>query len=194
VVSPFACKDSTISPTSVSRRCLFFTTCGPKAPSRSRGTSMRTAPTASEMTVLARAPLRTFADWRPGPAWFFSCPRCPVISSFRAVSSAFLGNSFSSPSGPVNSRPRWRAPATIAAAAACSGDSCRPSSLRSLLCRFTASDVITHSAHPAGPQPGVVTRTMRWGGCLAGVQVMRGRPRGAIVRAWCPNRGKEDVL
>jgi hypothetical protein len=29
------------------------------------------------------------------------------------------------------------------------------------LCAFTASDVITHSAHPAGPQPGVSGRKHR---------------------------------
>lgn len=124
---------------------------------------MRISPAASEMTVLGRAPLRTFADGRPGSARFFSYPRCSVISSFRAVSSTFLVKSFSSPSGPVSSRPRARASATIAAAAACSGDSCRPSSssLLSLWCGFTASDVITHSAHPAGSQPGVSGRKHR---------------------------------
>ncbi len=122
---------------------------------------MQTSPTASEITVLERAPLRTFTDSRPGPAWCFSYPRCSVISSFSAVSSTFFVNSFSSPPGPVSSRPRCRASATIAAAAACSGDSCRPSSLLSLLCAFTASDVITHSAHPAGPQPGVSGRKHR---------------------------------
>ncbi len=83
-----------ISSTSVSRRCRFFTICGSNVPSRSRGTSMRTSPAASEITVLPSA--------------------------------------------------------TIAAAAACSGDICRLSPsvfLRGL----TTFDVITHGAHPAGP-------------------------------------------
>jgi hypothetical protein len=44
----------------------------------------------------------------------------------------------------------WKVLATIAAAAACSGDSCRPG--LSLLRELTRSDVITHSTHPAGPQ------------------------------------------
>jgi hypothetical protein len=35
-------------------------------------------------------------------------------------------HSFNKPSGPVNANPRALASATIAAAAACSGDSCRP--------------------------------------------------------------------
>src|SRR5262249_38218535 len=91
----------------------------------------------------------------------FSYPRCSAISSVSAVSSTFLVNSLSSPPGPVSSRPRCRASATIAAAAARSGDS-RRSSLLPLLCAFTASDVITHSAHPAGPQPGVPGRKHRF--------------------------------
>jgi hypothetical protein len=45
----------------------------------------------------------------------------------------------------------------IAAAAACSGDGCRPASL-SRLRGLTASDVITHSADTAGPQPGMSGR------------------------------------
>ena len=125
MVNPFAYSDSTISSTSVSRRCRFFTICGSNVPSRSRGTSISTSPAASEITVFDREPLRTFVDSRPGSAWFFSCPRCSVISSFSAVSSTFLVNSFNSPSGPVSSSPRAFASATIAAAAACSGDSCR---------------------------------------------------------------------
>ena len=32
------------------------------------------------------------------------------------------------------------------------------------------------------------------GVCPAGMWLIRGRPPGAIVRAWCPNRSKEDVL
>jgi hypothetical protein len=55
---------------------------------------------------------------------------------------------------------RARASATIVAAAACSGDNCRPT-LVSLFCGLIASDVITHSAHPTGPQPGVSGRKHR---------------------------------
>jgi hypothetical protein len=47
--------------------------------------------------------------------------------------------------------PRAFASATIAAAAACSGDSSR-AGFDSLLRGLTRSDVITHSAHPAGPR------------------------------------------
>ena len=69
-------------------------------------------------------------------------------------------NSFNKPFGPVSSNPRAFASATIAAAAACSGDSCRPSS--SVFFRgLTTFDVITHSAHPVGPQPGVSGRKHR---------------------------------
>jgi hypothetical protein len=160
VVSPFAYSDSTISSTSVSRRCRFFTICGSNVPSRSRGTSMSTSPAASEITVFDRDPLRMFVDSRPGSAWCFGCPRCSVSSSLSAVSSTLLVNSFNSPFGPVSSSPRPLASATIAAAAACSGDSCRLDSL-SRLRGLTGSDVITHSAHPAGPQPGVSGRKHR---------------------------------
>src|SRR3954453_4816491 len=157
---PLAYSDSTISSTSVSRRCRFFTICGSNVLSRSRGTSIRTSPAASESTVFGRVPLRTFVDSRSGSAWFFSWPRCSVISSLRAVSSTFLVNSFSRPSGPVNASPRAFASATIAAAAACSGDS-SCAGFRSRLRGLTRSDVITHSAHPAGPQPGVSGRKHR---------------------------------
>jgi hypothetical protein len=51
-------------------------------------------------------------------------------------------------------QPPALASATIAAAAACSGDSSR-ADFPSLLRRLTRSDVITHGAHPARPQPGV---------------------------------------
>jgi hypothetical protein len=62
-----------------------------------------------------------------------------------------LVNSFNKPSGPVSSSPRAFASATIAAAAACSGDTCRltPAVFFGAL---TIPDVITHSAHPAGTQ------------------------------------------
>jgi hypothetical protein len=83
-------------------------------------------------------------------ARFFSCPRCSVISSLSAVSNTLLVNSFNSPFGPVSSSPRSRAWATITAAVACSGESAR-SDRSSLLRGLTASDVITHSAHLAGP-------------------------------------------
>ena len=98
--SPFAYNDRTISSTSVSRRCRFFTIRGSNVLFRSRGTLIPTSPAASEITVFGRVPLRTFVDSRSGAAWFFSCPRCSVISSLRAVSSTFLVNSFSRPSGP----------------------------------------------------------------------------------------------
>lgn len=65
-----------------------------------------------------------------------------------------LVNNFNNPSGPVNARPRTLASATIAAAAACSGDSCRPPVL--FFAELTRPDDITQSAHPARPQPGVV--------------------------------------
>jgi hypothetical protein len=51
--------------------------------------------------------------------------------------------------------------ATIAAAATCSGDNCGPTFLI-FVYELTASDVITHSAHPTGPQPGVSGRKHRW--------------------------------
>jgi hypothetical protein len=53
-----------------------------------------------------------------------------------------------------------RAWATIAAAATCSGDDCRPTFLI-FVHELTASDAITHSAHPTGPQPGVSGRKHR---------------------------------
>jgi hypothetical protein len=149
VVNPFAYSDSTISSTSVSRRCRFFTMCGSNVLSRSRGTVISTSPAASETTVFDRLPFRMFVDSRPDSVWFFSCPRCSVISSASAASSTFLVNSFSKPSGPVNANPLALASATIATAAACSGDSSRAG--LSLLRGLTTSDVITHSAHPAGP-------------------------------------------
>ena len=81
---------------------------------------------------------------------FFSWPRCSVISSFSAVSSTFLVNSFNNPSGPVSARPRCRPrppspprrPAPATAAARRHRSSCVDSQV---------PDVITHSAHPAGP-------------------------------------------
>jgi hypothetical protein len=51
--------------TLVSRRCRFLTICGSNVPSRSRGISMSTSPTASEMPVFDRVPLRTFVDSSP---------------------------------------------------------------------------------------------------------------------------------
>ncbi len=82
------------------------------------------------------------------------------ISSFNAASSTFLVNSFNSPSGPVNANPRARASVTIAAAAACSAVSSRPGP-DSYSPGLTRSDVITHSAHPAGPPPGASGRKHR---------------------------------
>src|SRR5215203_1439682 len=157
---PFEYNDSTTSSTEFKRRCRFLTICGSNELSRSRGTLISTSPAASDSTVFGRVPLRTFVEPRPESARFFSCPRCSVISSFSAVSSTLLVNNFSSPSGPVNASPRSFASATIAAAAACSGDSCRPV-LVSPLCGLTASNVITHSAHPAGSQSGVSGRKHR---------------------------------
>jgi len=94
--------------------------------------------------------LRTFVESRPGSAPFFSYPRCSVISSESAVSNTFLVNTFNRPFGPVNANPRALASATIAAAAACSGDSSR-AAFDSFFRDPTRSDVITHGAHPAGP-------------------------------------------
>ncbi|MEV6844252.1 hypothetical protein [Actinoplanes sp. NPDC051411] len=64
--------------------------------------------------------------------------------------------------------PRALASATIAAAAACSGDSCRPSP--SVFFRgLTTFDVITHSAHPAslsdrrvGPKTPLPAQSRKW--------------------------------
>ena len=64
-----------------------------------------------------------------------------------AVSSTFLVNSFSRPFGPVSSSPRALASATIAAAAACSGDSCRPGLLITLA--WTDSVRCHHSQCPS---------------------------------------------
>jgi len=50
-------------------------------------------------------------------------PKCSVISSLRAVSSTVLVSCLSSPSGPVNDRPRSCANRTSSAAACCSADS-----------------------------------------------------------------------
>src|SRR5436305_2263068 len=160
VVRPFAYNDNTTSSTSPKRRCRFFTIAGLNVPSRSRGTAISTSPTASEITVFGREPLRIFADSRSRPAPFFSYPRCSVISSFNAVSNTLFVNSFNNPPGPVRARRCSRAWATIAAAATCSGDDCRPTFLI-FVHELTASDVITHSAHPTGPQPGVSGRKHR---------------------------------
>src|SRR5919205_583715 len=157
---PFAYNDNTTSSTSPRRRCRFFTMVGLNVPSRSRGTAISTSPTASESTVFGRQPLRIFADSRSGSAPCFSYPRCSVISSFNAVSSTLFMNSFNNPPGPVRARPCSRAWATIAAAATCSGDDCHPTFLI-FVQELTASDVITHSAHPTGPQPGVSGRKHR---------------------------------
>src|SRR5919205_799174 len=157
---PFAYNDNTTSSTSPKRRCRFFTIAGLNVPCRSRGTAISTSPTASESTVFDRQPLPIFAEARSRPAPFFSYPRCSVICSFNAVSSTFFVNSFNSPSGPVKAKPCSRAWAIIAAAATCSGDDCRPTFLI-FAHEFTASDVITHSAHPAGPHPGVSGRKHR---------------------------------
>ena len=130
VVSPFAYSDKTISSTPPSRRCRFLTICGSNVPSRSRGTSIPTWPVPLGDHRLrpgarsGRSPAR-----RPGSARFFSWPRCSVSSWSRAVSITILVSCFSSPSGPVSSRPRARAsppslprrpaPATAAALPAC---------------------------------------------------------------------------
>jgi hypothetical protein len=64
VVSPRAVSDSTISSTPVNRRCRFFTICGSKLASVSRGTSISTGPI-SVSTVFDRTPLREFPRFRP---------------------------------------------------------------------------------------------------------------------------------
>src|SRR5947209_4258426 len=97
VVRPLAYNDNTISSTSPRRRCRFFTIAGLNVPSRSLGTAISTSPTASEITVFDRQPLRIFADSRSGSASCFSYPRCSVISSFSAVSSTVFVNSFKQP-------------------------------------------------------------------------------------------------
>jgi len=53
VVSPLAVSDRTISSIESSRRCRLFTIFGSKLPSRSRGTSISTAPS-SVSTVFDR--------------------------------------------------------------------------------------------------------------------------------------------
>jgi hypothetical protein len=98
-------RTTTTRPHPQRRRCLFCTICGSTLPSRSRGTSITTSPTASEITVLTRVPLRTFPDSRPTSMRFFSWPRWSVISSPSAVSNTFLVNSFNSPFGPVSATP-----------------------------------------------------------------------------------------
>ena len=95
----------------------------------------------------------------------------------QAVSRTFLVNSFNNPSGPVSSNPRRWASATIAAAAACSGDSFRPSE-PGFFHGLTIPEVITHSAHAAGLKSANQTKntnaeTFRSGG--AGEMVLRGR-------------------
>ena len=74
VVNPREYNDSTISSTLPRRRWRFATICGRKLPSRSRGTSISTGPTASEITVLVRTPFRELAPLRPSTACF-SYPR-----------------------------------------------------------------------------------------------------------------------
>ena len=106
MVSPRADSERTTSSTSPSRRCRFLTITGSNVPSRSRGTSISTGPVAAVSTVFERDPLRMLAEPRPTSARFFSCPRCSVISSLNAVSSTFLVNCLSSPSGPVSDKPR----------------------------------------------------------------------------------------
>jgi hypothetical protein len=74
---------------------------------------------------------RSIAHIRGLPTHLVLMLRMPeVFGQFLAqrVSKTFLVNSFNRPFGPVSSSPRARASATIAAAAACSGDSCRPDS------------------------------------------------------------------
>jgi hypothetical protein len=78
---------------------------------------MVTSPALSEITVLARTPLREFSPSRPAGSCF-SYPRCSVISSSSAVSSTVFVNSFNSPSGPVMSNPRSLADFTISRIAA----------------------------------------------------------------------------
>ena len=152
VVRPLAYNDNTTSFTSPRRRCRLLTICGVNVPSRSRGTSISISPTASEITVFGRVPFRTFVAVRSGSASCFACPRCSVISAFNAASSTFLVNSFNKPSGPVRDKPFSLAASTMATAAACSGDSSRPE-LLIFVSVLTSPDVITHSAHPAGPRP-----------------------------------------
>jgi hypothetical protein len=59
-------------------------------------------------------------------------------------------------------------------------------------CRGDADGCCPGSGAAPSAQPRVSirrsNRTTRWGGCPAGMWLMRGRPPGAIVRAWCPNR------
>ena len=57
------------------------------------------------LLVFERVPLRTLAASRPSGTRFFSCPKCPVISSFNAASRTLLVNCFNNPSGPVSDRP-----------------------------------------------------------------------------------------
>ena len=101
---------------------LESTICGSNVPSRSLGTSIGTWPLASVNTVFGRVPLRIFVEFRSGGAWFLSCPRCSVISSFNAVSRTVLVNCLSSPSGPVSDRPCALARRTNSAAAAASAE------------------------------------------------------------------------
>jgi len=63
-VNPLADNEITRSSSPVSRRWRFLTSCGPKEPSRSRGTSSGTGP-ASVKTVLPRLPLRELPPSRP---------------------------------------------------------------------------------------------------------------------------------
>ena len=64
----FRIQDNTISSTSVSRRCRFFTIRGFERTFPVRGTLISPSPTTSETTVLDRAPFRGYLTPDPGQA------------------------------------------------------------------------------------------------------------------------------
>ena len=68
LVSPRLDRLSTTVSISDSRRCRLPTITGANVPSRSRGTSISTAPAASVSTVLDRLPLRELPRLRPSTA------------------------------------------------------------------------------------------------------------------------------
>ena len=72
VVKPLAYNEIATASTSDSRRCRFRTITGSKVPARSRGTCTLTSPAASDSTVLARVPLRTFPGLLSAGGWCLS--------------------------------------------------------------------------------------------------------------------------
>jgi hypothetical protein len=109
--------------------------------------------------VFGRVLLRTFVYHDSGQPGSFM----PEVLGYLLVECGFqhvLGEQLQHPVRPGQRQPAAFASATIAAAAACSGDSSR-SSLDPLLRGLARSDALTHRAHPAGPRPCVSGRRHR---------------------------------